>query len=187
MICAALCGYSEPAPSLLFHISCNLTRDSERALISLKVLLDFDSALREAVPNSRRNARQQRAFLIQGTVSSLPISPAAGRNCQSLWPHAEIFPFSGDGGRGLGSILTAWRPRQSFSSISPLIPMENRGSLACTAVRVHECHSSGGVHNRDHMRPDYKSRCCTPKSPIFGSPGQSKAPTKVGQVLVRLT
>ena len=52
-------------------------------------------ALREAVPNSRRNARQQRAFLIQRTVSSLPISPAAGRNCRKSLATCRNIPNFG--------------------------------------------------------------------------------------------
>src|SRR6266404_3732418 len=52
-------------------------------------------ALREAVPDSRRNARQQRAFLIQRTVSSLPISPAEGRNCQKSLATCRNIPVFG--------------------------------------------------------------------------------------------
>ena len=67
-------------------------------------------ALRETAPNNRRNARQWRAFLIQWTVSSLPISRGAGRNCQRSpaacrnipvfgrrWPETR---FALPGGRG---------------------------------------------------------------------------------------
>jgi hypothetical protein len=35
-----------------------------------------------------------------------------GENAESLWPHAGLFPFAGDPGWRLGSILTAWRSRQ---------------------------------------------------------------------------
>ena len=52
-------------------------------------------ALREAVPNSRRNARQQRAFLIQRAVSSLPSSPAGGRNCRKSLATCRNIPVSG--------------------------------------------------------------------------------------------
>jgi hypothetical protein len=52
-------------------------------------------ALRETVPNSRRNARQQRAFLIHRPVSSIPISPTAGRNCQKSLATCRNIPIFG--------------------------------------------------------------------------------------------
>src|SRR5258706_8680889 len=51
-------------------------------------------ALRQPVPNRRRNARPQRAFLIQRTVSTFPISPAAGRNCRKSLATCRNIPVS---------------------------------------------------------------------------------------------
>lgn len=41
------------------------------------------------------------------------VDAPVGENAESLWPHAGLFPFSGNQGWRLGSILTAWRARQS--------------------------------------------------------------------------
>ena len=70
------------------------------------------AALREAVPKSRRNARQQRAFLIQRTVSSLPISPAAGRNCRKSLATSRNIPNFGRRRPETGFDPTAWWTRQ---------------------------------------------------------------------------
>src|ERR1700722_8273713 len=61
--------------------------------------------LRENAPDSSRKARQQRAFAIRGPVSVLSISRHAGRIRESLWLTPRIFPFLGDSGRRLGSIM----------------------------------------------------------------------------------
>jgi hypothetical protein len=45
-----------------------------------------------------------------------------GENAESLRPHAGLFPFSGDGGRRLGSILTAWRTWQFQAGLTLLQP-----------------------------------------------------------------
>ena len=53
------------------------------------------AALAEAVPTTGKNARQQRAFLIWRTVSSLPISPTAGRNCRKSLATCRNIPIFG--------------------------------------------------------------------------------------------
>ena len=40
-----------------------------------------------------------------------------GEIAKSLWPNAEIFPFSGDDGRRPGSIYTAWPSLQCNARI----------------------------------------------------------------------
>jgi hypothetical protein len=86
--------HSESAANLLIPLGPNSVLFSECALISLKVLADFDSTMRrfessrpsQPASAARRDVTlsnvgdpgQWRAFAIQRTVSRLPISRAAG-------------------------------------------------------------------------------------------------------------
>jgi hypothetical protein len=53
--------------------------------------------------------------------------PFHGVNAESLRPYAGLFPFSGDRGWRLGSILTAWRAPQSIGADE-----SGRTRLCCT-------------------------------------------------------
>jgi hypothetical protein len=59
-------------------------------------------ALRETIPISRRKACQWRVFPIQWTVSRLPISRAAGRNCQKSPAACRNIPIFGRRGPETG-------------------------------------------------------------------------------------
>ena len=78
-----------------------------------------------------------RLFQFNGRSPPSRIRERRGEIDRSLRPQAEIFPFLGDGGRRPGSILTAWRPWQSYSRISLLILTEKRvsPSMHCRAER----------------------------------------------------
>jgi hypothetical protein len=85
----------------LIHLEANSTCFSERQLISLKVLPDFDSTIRRFDPS-----RPCRSLNSQ-------IGRLACHFGKSLRPNPRKLSFPGDGDRSLGSIATAARERQA--------------------------------------------------------------------------
>jgi hypothetical protein len=118
---------SESAANLLRDMEVNFGNFSEYALISFKVLPDFDSTMRR-FESSRPSQPVRR---LETSPSAMPQRPANGgllrigyrspgseigvsgsEIADSLRRIFEIFPFSGDCDRRPGSIGTAWRTRQ---------------------------------------------------------------------------
>jgi len=63
-----------------------------------------------------------------------------GEIARSLRPHIEIFPFSGDGGRRLGSVLTAWRDAQCAGWKRPFDILFNLQKPAIRMPQEDEAH-----------------------------------------------
>jgi Flavin reductase like domain len=89
-------------PALIVSVS-----RSASSLALMKSYGFFGSGFREDISWSSRKARRWQAFTHLEPVSILPLSASGRKNAESLRPAPEIFPFSGDCGRRLGSIPTA--------------------------------------------------------------------------------
>jgi hypothetical protein len=103
-------SHSESLANLLIHIGSNFTGYSECALISLKVLPDFDSTMRRFessrpsqafvrfpwLPKRREDRPEIRAFRVLVSVSVLLVQRSQGEIAESLRPCTGIFPFCGD-------------------------------------------------------------------------------------------
>jgi hypothetical protein len=154
--------HSESSAKLLIHLGLHFASFSEYTLISLRVLPDFDSTIRR-FESSRPSQPVRRSENPPLTVVEMPASgglfrigyrsPGSksghfrGENAESLRLHAEIFPFSGDGGWRMGSILTAWWETQSLTVTGDAVIDGRKG------VAVYPQIHSGGTQWRGAEGP----------------------------------
>jgi hypothetical protein len=84
-----------------------------------------------------------------------------GENAESLWPHAGLFPFSGDGDRRLGSIPTAWPATQcGYPDFSrPVWKIENMRGPRIGAITLHASCAVDKQHYRSQRHGARHERC----------------------------
>ena len=131
------------------HLGSDFAHFSEYALISLKVLPDFDSTIRrfESSRPSQAVMRPEKVSLILaerpangGLLRIGQQSPGSdfghsrSEIADSLRRTFGKFPFAGDCDRRPGSISTAWPNWQYSSRDSPPLLQENWECRACTAA-----------------------------------------------------
>ncbi len=106
----------QKSPSRVFGQNSGNSADISKAFFEMGISKFESSQVSQAVWRSEKMS----LILVErpangGLFQFSEPSPASrfrqrrGEIAKSLWPHAEIFPFLGDGVRRLGSILTAWR------------------------------------------------------------------------------